>query len=107
MNTNRTSVVIATGLVVLMTAGCELSPTLEPSPFIPTAEPMPDNPSPIPSATPGETSSPVHSQVPENVYFNDEYQFAFEIPDGWYLSTGPCLRISGSDRAECQQETCS
>jgi hypothetical protein len=56
---------------------------------------MPDNPSPIPSATPGETSSPVHSQVPENVYFNDEYQFAFEIPDGWSLEEFEWIDMEG------------
>jgi hypothetical protein len=95
MNTNRISVVIATGLVVTMTVGCEISPTLVPSPVSPTANPMANSPSPIPSATPGESSSPVPSEVPENFYLNVQYKFAFEIPEGWSLEELEWIEMDG------------
>ncbi len=95
MNTNKISVVLATCLVVGMTVGCEISPTLVPSPVSPTANLTADIPSPIPSATPVESTSPVPSQVPENVYLNEEYQFAFEIPEGWSLEELEWIEMEG------------
>lgn len=97
MNTNRISVVIATGLVITMMVGCEISPTLVPSSVSPTANPMADSPSPIPSATLRDSSSPAPSEVPDNIYLNEEYQFAFEIPEGWYLEEIEWIEMEGEE----------
>jgi hypothetical protein len=80
-----------------MMLGCEPSPTLVLDPANQTPIPTADTPLPDPSATQEEPSSSAPSEVPENLYLNEEYRFAFEIPDGWNLDELEWIEMEGEE----------
>jgi hypothetical protein len=97
MKTYRLSVINAAFLVLTMSAACEVAPSTEHQPDDLTSTPEVDSPSAVPSVVETNPTSPASTELPGNVYLNQEYQFTFEIPEGWFLEELTWVEMEGED----------
>ena len=101
MKTNRILAITAVFFVVTITTACETIPSRE-SPNVDSSTTSSlVIPSAIPSINPTAESTsesiPVPTELPEDMYINTEYLFAFEIPEGWSLEELTWVEIEGEE----------
>ena len=85
MKTNRILVITSAFFMMTITAACEATHSAVPLNVDPSTTSSLVIPSVIPTAESTTESSPVTTELPEGMYINTEYLFAFEIPEGWSL----------------------